>query len=116
MPIHKVFVPNFDNSLVGNFEFCLGKTRIKFFFRVFLTEEDFTNAEERNGPVYSFINDKQREAFASIFYEMDKNKDGKIDIEELKQNLFPLASKSNLKHLLQVLCFVLASINKYRLE
>ncbi|XP_028391714.1 uncharacterized protein LOC114516439 [Dendronephthya gigantea] len=72
--------------------------------RVFLTEEDFTNdaEEEGNGPVYSFINDKQRQAFASIFNEMDKNKDGKIDIEELKQNLFPLATKSNLKHLLKV--------------
>jgi hypothetical protein len=33
---------------------------------------------------------------------MDKNQDGRIDIEELKQNLFPLASKENLKHLLQV--------------
>ena len=33
---------------------------------------------------------------------MDKNQDGRIDIDELKQNLFPLASKENLKHLLQV--------------
>ena len=52
---------------------------------------------------YSFINEKQRLAFTSIFDEMDKNKDGKIDINELKENLFPLASKNNLKHLLQVI-------------
>ncbi len=52
--------------------------------------------------MYSFINEKQRVAFGSIFNEMDKNQDGRIDIDELKQNLFALASKDNLKHLLQV--------------
>ena len=52
--------------------------------------------------MYSFINEKQRVAFGSIFNEMDRNQDGRIDIDELKQNLFALASKDNLKHLLQV--------------
>jgi Ca2+-binding EF-hand superfamily protein len=52
--------------------------------------------------MYSFINEKQRVAFSSIFNEMDKNQDGRIDIDELKQNIFALASKDNLKHLLQV--------------
>ena len=71
--------------------------------RVFLTESDFMIDEEEKGlSTYSFVNEKQRLAFSSIFNEMDKNQDGRIDIDELKQNLFPLASKENLKHLLQV--------------
>ncbi|CAB3983074.1 Calcium-dependent kinase 26 [Paramuricea clavata] len=70
--------------------------------RVFLTESDFMIDEEEQGSTYSFVNEKQRLAFSSIFNEMDKNQDGRIDINELKQNLFPLASKNNLKHLLQV--------------
>lgn len=68
--------------------------------RVFLTESDFM--DEEKAAVYSFINEKQRNAFTSIFNDIDKSKDGKVDMDELKQQLFPLVSKKNLKYLLQV--------------
>ena len=48
------------------------------------------------------MNEKQRKTFANIFNDIDKNKDSKVDMQELKQQLFPLVSKKQLKNLLQV--------------
>ena len=48
------------------------------------------------------MNDEQRAVFANIFDEIDLNRDGWIDMKEFKGKLCSMATKDQLKQLLQV--------------
>ncbi|XP_046843324.1 uncharacterized protein LOC124437392 isoform X2 [Xenia sp. Carnegie-2017] len=62
----------------------------------------FTNDDDSEESVKPLVNDEQRAVFANIFDEIDLNRDGWIDMKEFKGKLCSMATKDQLKQLLQV--------------
>jgi len=56
---------------------------------------------------YGIIGEKQKEAFGSMFNEVDKDKNGSVTLEELKLKMMPGVSRDDIKHFVKVnTCFL----------
>ena len=51
---------------------------------------------------YGIISSQQKQAFGSIYDEIDKDKNGSVTLEELKQRMRPSVTRHDIKHFLQV--------------
>ena len=63
---------------------------------------------------YTFITEKQEEAFKRIFEDIDHDKNGRVTMTEIRHKMFANASKKDVNHLMQVgkkRKFILISVN-----
>ncbi|KAK3747036.1 hypothetical protein QZH41_017812, partial [Actinostola sp. cb2023] len=51
---------------------------------------------------FGIIGDKQKDAFNTMFDEIDKDKNGSVTLEELKLKMMPAVSRHDIKHFVQV--------------